>query len=171
MGKTSSFSEHLELAHFKKAIEYIEACASGIKHLNAQELLQINSRAAGSGTTEDLWRTDAATIHLKTGRKKDFDVISNPLFRARDVISNSRQRAKNGEVVQAATDLYVHLVKAHIFRDANRRTAVAAVFWLLLENNIRVKAEDLLVFGLGDLEDDAQIAAVEKQIGVLVAEA
>jgi hypothetical protein len=147
--------KQLELVRFEKAIEYIQANLHGQKHLNAQELAQINNML--NSTHEDPWRAETTSIQLPGGRRETMALISNPVFAARDIIFKARDTLEQGQISQSAAALYSDLVLCHLFKDANRRTAVAAVFWLLLEKGIEIPAMGLLQLGLGDLRMEKQV--------------
>ena len=74
----------------------------------------------------------------------------------------------NGEVEEAAVDLYSQLVLNHFFKDANRRTAVAATHWLLLERGIHISALGLLEVGIGDIRSEEQLDSLRKLIRVSI---
>lgn len=156
MENTISLKKQRELASFERAIDYISA--QDKKHLNAQELSVLNNML-NFRNDEDPWRTETAKIKLPSGRVKEVGIIMNPLFQARDLISKSRDVALTN-LVEAAVYLYSHLVLSHLFKEANRRTAVAALYWLCLERGVQIPAMGLLELGLGDLTEPEQQAAL-----------
>lgn len=157
-----SLKKQLELVRFERAIEYVANNAHGLKHLNAQELAHINKLLNAS--EEEPWRAEAAVINLPSGRKESLSILSNPMIQVRDIISTARERAREGEIVDAATDLYSQLVLHHFFKDGNRRSAVAAVYWLLLERDIHIPAIGLLELGIGDLRIKGQLEILKNLI-------
>lgn len=147
--------KQLELAKFEKTIEYVSSSARGQKHLNAQELAHINNMLTGS--SDDPWRTQPVTLQLPSGNEEHFSVVSNPMIRAREIIFQARDTVTaGGDVGEAATKLYQQLVLSHLFKEANRRTAVAATSWLLCEHGINIPALGLLELGIGDLRAAGQ---------------
>lgn len=159
--------KQLELVRFEKAIDYINVNSLGHKHLNATELAHINNILTNK--TESPWRTEAVDLHLPSGRKESLGLISNPMIVARDLLSNCVQRAKDGDIADAATDLYRELVLHHFFQDANRRTAVAATYWLLHERGIEIPAMGLLEIGIGDIRHQEQLEGLRNVIKATIA--
>jgi hypothetical protein len=156
MGESHVLKKQLELVRFEKTIEYIQTTASAHrKHLNVPELAQLNNMLTNS--TGDPWRVESVSLKLPSGRVETLSMISNPLFEARDIIFRARDEAEQGNLSEAASYLYSQLVLKHFFNDANRRTAVAAAFWILLEKNVEIPAMGLLQLGLGDLRMEKQL--------------
>ncbi len=158
--------KQLQRVRFEKAISYIEANASGKKHLNTQELASLNVMIRGSD--DDPWRNEAAVVAIPGGKRATFAILTNPMINLRNIISNALQKAANGDVEEAALDLYSQLVLNHFFKDANRRTAVAATHWLLLERGIHISALGLLEFGIGDIRSEDQLKSLKKLIHVSI---
>jgi len=151
--------KQLELVRFEKAIDYVHSNAGGQKHLNSSELANINKILCNYGD-EDPWRVGPVTLTLPSGRQGHFAVISNSQKEASELINECRDMASNGELIEAATRLYSELVMKHLFREANRRTAVAATTWLLYEYGISIPAMGLLEMGLGDVRENEQMNAL-----------
>ncbi|MEQ1879069.1 MAG: Fic family protein [Bdellovibrionia bacterium] len=152
----NQLKKQLELVRFEKTVEYILTTANAHrKHLNVPELAQINGMLTNS--SDDPWRVESVNLKLPSGRVETLSMISNPLFEARDIIFQARDEAEQGNLSEAAAYLYSQLVLKHFFKDANRRTAVAAVFWLLIERNVEIPAMGLLQLGLGDLRMEKQL--------------
>lgn len=158
--------KQLQRVRFEKAISYIEANSNGKKHLNTQELAGLNIMIRGSD--DDPWRNEAAVVSIPGGKRAAFGILTNPMINLRNIISNSLQKAANGEVEDAALDLYSQLVLNHFFKDANRRTAVAATHWLLLERNIHISALGLLEFGIGDIRSEDQLKSLKNLIRISI---
>jgi hypothetical protein len=158
----------LELVRFEKAIDYVTGAAGSRKHLNAQELAAINAILTNAPVTapSDVspWRQEPAVIQLPSGRQETFALLNNPIFSCRDLLAGVVQRAREGEVEAAAAQCYAQLMRSHFFQDANRRTAVAATYWLLLENGIKISPLGLLEIGVGDLADPSQVEALERLV-------
>lgn len=157
----------LELVRFEKAIDYITGAAGLRKHLNAQELAGINAILTNSADNEP-WRQELAVIQLPSGRQETFSILSNPIFACRDLLAKVSQRAREGEVEVAAAQCYLELMRSHFFKDANRRTAVAATYWLLLENGVRIAPLGLLEIGVGDLAIPEQASLLERLVRTAV---
>ncbi len=158
--------KQLQRVRFEKAISYIDQNANGKKHLNTQELASLNMMIRGSD--EDPWRSEAAVVSIPGGKRASFSILTNPLISLRNIISNAMQKAMNGDVEDAALDLYSQLVLNHFFKDANRRTAVAATHWLLLERGIHISALGLLEFGIGDIRSEDQLKSLKKLIRISI---
>ncbi len=154
--------KQLQRVRFEKAISYIEANANGKKHLNTQELASLNMMIRGND--DDPWRSEAAIVAIPGGKRATFAILSNPMINLRNIVSNALQKAMNGDVEDAALDLYSQLVLNHFFKDANRRTAVAATHWLLLERGIHISALGLLEFGIGDIRSVDQLKSLRSLI-------
>jgi hypothetical protein len=154
--------KQLQRVRFEKAISYIEANAQGKKHLNTQELAGLNMMIRGND--EDPWRSEAAVVSIPGGKHASFAILTNPMISIRNIVSNALQKAMNGDVEDAALDLYSQLVLNHFFKDANRRTAVAATHWLLLERNIHISALGLLEIGIGDIRSEDQLNSLRNLI-------
>lgn len=168
MGDVLVLKKQLELVRFEKTIEYIQTTAqSHKKHLNVPELAQLNNML--TNTNEDPWRVEAVSLRLPSGRIENMSMISNPLFEARDIIFRARDEAEQGNMSEAAAYLYSQLVLKHFFKDANRRTAVAAVYWLLLERDVEIPAMGLLQLGLGDLRMEKQLDTLNGLIAHTIA--
>lgn len=158
----------LQRVRFEKAIDYIDQSSyGGRKKLNSQELAQINNIIRGT-QEETPWRIESTQVDLPSGKKAHFSVVSNPIVMARQIISDAFLRMDNGSLIEAAIELYSQLVLSHLFKDANRRTAVAATYWLLSEKNIQISALGLLELGLGDLRSEEQNHKLAQLIEVTV---
>jgi hypothetical protein len=107
---------------------------------------------------------EAVTLSLPSGRQDRMSVISNSQMRAGDFISSAREDANDGDLANAAAKLYRDLVINHLFNDANRRTAVVAVSWLLLEHDVTIPAMGLLEIGAGDLREGDSFEALKQMI-------
>ena len=168
MAEKHVLKKQLELVRFEKTAEYIQAAAYGHKkHLNVPELAQINNMLTGHN--DDPWRVESVSLKLPSGRVETLSMITNPIFEARDIIFRARDDAEQDNFTEAATYLYSQLVLKHFFKDANRRTAVAATFWLLLERDIEIPAMGLLQLGLGDIRMEKQLVTLEGLIAHTIA--
>jgi len=153
--------KQLELVRFEKTIDYVTASAGGRKHLNSSELAHINSMLTLTPT--EVWRSEPVTVKLPFG-DKNFSMITNYQIQAQEIISKARDEANNGDLAQAAAKIYADLVLNHLFIDANRRTAVAAASWILMEHGVTIQAMGLLELGAGDLSEPKQFQALKQVI-------
>lgn len=168
MANRDILRKQLELVRFEKALDYIHLNARGAKHLNTQELATINGILTGKSDSHP-WRSEVVDLPLPSGRREIFAVVVNPLIVARDLLSNCTQRARDGEIEEAATHLYRELVLHHFFQDANRRTAVAALYWLLLDRGLDIPAMGLLELGIGDIRNTDHLESLRTVIKATIA--
>ncbi len=157
---TNVLKKQLELVRFEKTIDYVKSHAGGQKHLNSSELAHLNNMLCNVNNSEDPWRMGPVTLTLPSGRQGHFSVLSNSQKEASELIGQCRDMANNGHLIEAATKLYSELVLKHLFKEANRRTAVAATSWLMYEHGIQIPAMGLLEMGLGDLREKEQMDAL-----------
>lgn len=134
---------------FLRGVDVVRNAAGGIKKINSQELAHLNQIM--TETSEDPWRFEPVEIAIPGGQTHHFNIVSNPINRARELCGQAVQMAGNGEVREAAFHLYIELVLAHLFKDANRRTAVLATLWILESGGLRVDPTALLNIPLGNL--------------------
>ncbi|MEK7358127.1 MAG: Fic family protein [Bdellovibrionota bacterium] len=154
---------------FRRGAENVRHAAGGIKKINSQELVHLNQLM--TETSDEPWRFEPVEITIPGGQTHLFNLVSNPINRARDICGQALQIAGNGEPRKAALYLYTELVLAHLFKDANRRTAVLATLWILENDGIRVDENTLLNIPLGDLRDDADRKTFEEKFRALVGDA
>lgn len=152
--KLNPLQKQLEQQKFLHALDYIRRESNGIKKLTTSELSRINQFITGND--EEPWRFNSVHIELPNGQIQEMNVITNPINRARDLISSSFDLAHNGNILLAASELYIHLVLEHLFLAGNRRTAVLAVSWLLSSHGILIEAEELLGIPVGNLRNVAE---------------
>lgn len=155
MVKPTSLNQVREKQRFLGAVDYVIRSARGIKKITSSELAQLNKLLTES--TDDPWRFSEAEVEIPSGQKHLISVILNPVTRARDLLGAATERAGNGEAREAASSLYSELVLSHLFRVANRRTAVLAALWILEAGGIHVDAEELLKIPVGDLRQKADL--------------
>jgi hypothetical protein len=154
--------KQLELVRFEKTMDYVKASAGSAKRLNANELAHLNQMLTAE--TTDPWRMEPVTLSLPSGKQDRLSVISNSQMRAGEFISSAREQANDGDLANAAARLYRDLVINHLFNDANRRTAVVGVSWLLLEHSVSIPAVGLLELGAGDLREEEAFQALKQLI-------
>ncbi len=139
--------------------------SGGLKKLSSNELAHLNKMMTSSD--DEPWRFDPIEVQIPSGKKLHFNVTTNPISRARDIIGNANQLAGNLQVFEAASYIYSQLVLEHLFKDANRRTAVLATLWILLEYQFNVDAEELLNTPIGDLRDQQSLNSLADRIKAL----
>lgn len=154
-----------ENQRFVNGLSYVYRAAGGIKKINSGELMHLNQILT---ETDEPWRFEPAEIEIPGGKKQLFNLVSNPVAKARELIGNALQTAGNGEVEKAAVELYRELVLAHLFRDANRRTAVLATVWILENHGIKVDAESLANIPVGDLRTESERRIFENRVSELI---
>lgn len=147
-------------------MDYVRKESQGIKKLSTTELSRINSFL--SGTQDDPWRFDPVDVQIPTGVLHTMKMISNPVNRARDLIGNALQMSGNGHGLDAASYLYSELVLAHLFKQANRRTAVAAALWILLISGYDCDADQFLRLPIGDLRNPSDLDSLRSKIEAIV---
>jgi prophage maintenance system killer protein len=157
--------KQLEQERFARVISHVEQTANSIKLLNATELARLNQMI--NGHTEDPWRQDAASIQLPTGKVHQMSVMNNPLHVARDVLELANQLADQ-DLPEAAFQLYSKLVLAHLFKDANRRTAALATLWFLRANGGDVDVVKLSQTPAGDLREAADVSKLKSALTPLI---
>jgi hypothetical protein len=162
----SLLHQHRDHQRFLHGVDYVLRAAHGIKKITSSELAHLNRLLTDA--PDDPWRFDEAEVQIPSGQKHTFNLVSNPMTRARDLLGIAIQRVGNGETKEAAFFLYSELVLNHLFRDANRRTAVLATLWILEMGGIHVDAEKLLTLPLGDLRNKKDRDAFVEQFERLV---
>lgn len=169
MSGSDFLKKQLEETRFEHALNYVEQSAGGKKKLIGSELAHLNQML--NHTTEAPWRNQQTVVTIPGGKTKHFNVILNVQLRSRDILGNAHDILHSGDVSEAATYLYSHLVSEHFFNDGNRRTAVVATYWLLLETGKKIDAHELHKIGLGDLNNAEDLAQLKKAIEGLIAKA
>lgn len=159
----SELQKQLDQQKFLHGISYVQQISSGIKKLTSNELAYLNHLITNH-KTEDTWRFDPVEVQIPSGAKVHFNIISNPLARARDIIGDAFQKAGNDEIIEAAAMLYSQLVMEHLFKDANRRTAVLATIWLLNSNGVDADPLKLHDIPIGDLRAPGSMQELVKKI-------
>lgn len=152
----------LERARFERALEVAESMVGTGAFLNTAELARINNILRGE--TDEPWREDAAVCRLPSGRDEAFQVLADPITKAKEILRAAKDRAAAGEVIEAAADIYAQLVLIHVFKDANRRTAVVAAAYLLRLYGQDISAMGLHELGLGDLRVPGQVDALRETL-------
>jgi len=155
--------KQLELVRFEKTMDYVYQSSGGPKRLNSNELAHLNQMLRHKQDVP--WRSTPVSIDIpSSGKTYDFGVISNSQMEASHIIAKAHDIAANGDIPEAATHLYSELMLKHLFNDANRRTAVAAMAWLMLEYDVSIPAMGLLELGVGDIRQPEQRQALKSII-------
>ncbi|MBI3556115.1 MAG: Fic family protein [Deltaproteobacteria bacterium] len=152
----------LERARFERALEVADSMVESGAFLNTAELARINNVLRGE--KDEPWREGAAVCSLPSGREENLQILADPITKAKELLRTAKDRATSGEVVEAAADLYAHLVLTHVFKDANRRTAVVAASYLLRLHGVQISAMGLHELGLGDLRAEGQMEALRETL-------
>ena len=154
-----SLRRQLEMTRFDHAQEVAESLADHRALLTPIELARINNILTGKkpADTDLAWRKGSATITLPSGRTETLQLFKDPLVTSRDKLHKATELAENGNVVEAAVWIYVELVLAHVFEDANRRTAVLAAHYFFRRYGLPLSGLALHELGLPDLREEGQI--------------
>ncbi len=164
-GSKNPLQKQLDYQKFLHGVYYVSQSSRGIKKLTSSELAHLNTLITSQ--TDEVWRLTPMEVQIPTGKKIQFNVVNNPIHRARDIIGNALQKAGNQQIFEAASYLYSQLVLEHLFKDANRRTAVLATLWLLQEFGVEVDAEKLHQVPIGDLRDSMSFNSLSDRIRAL----
>lgn len=157
-----SLKRQLELSRFERALSVSESLADHRALLTNAELARLNGIL--TGTTADPWREDTVTLNLPSGNSETISLVADPKVTCRDKLHRATELAEAGSVIDAAVDIYVGLVRAHVFTDANRRTAVLAAHYFLRRYGVPVSGVALHEIGLGDIRDEAQVESLRETI-------
>jgi prophage maintenance system killer protein len=161
--KSDSLQRQLQLVRFERALEASESLAEHRALLTTVELARMNQILTGS-TASELWRRQATTITLPSGKTETLALIVDPVLTTREMLHLATEKAESGLVIDAAVDIYAGLVLAHVFEDANRRTAVLAGHFFLRRYGSSISGLALHELGLGDLRQEGQIEALREMI-------
>lgn len=169
-GTKNPLQKQLDHQKFLHAIDYVRSEANGLKKLSTTELSRTNQYLCSKSQDENFepWRFAPVHIQIPGGASHRVNVISNPMNRARELIGTAIQMSGNGQGLEAASYLYAHLVLEHLFKEANRRTAVAAALWILLISGYDCDAEKLLAIPIGDLRNENDLSNLKHKIEAIV---
>ena len=162
----SELQKQLEHQKFLHGISYVQQAAGGIKKLNSSELSHLNQILTDN--KHEPWRLSETKVQIPSGQMQHFNIVSNPINRAREIIGNASDMAANDKTLEGASYLYSQLVLEHLFMDANRRTAVLATLWLLQSYSLEVDAQELLRVPIGNLRDKKDLELLAQKIEKLV---
>lgn len=158
-----SLVRQLEMTRFERALQVSESMAEHRVLLTTMELVRLNNILTGQ-KDDDPWRHEPVTLTLKSGKPVTYSLITDPVLTTREKLHKATERAEGGGVIDAAVDMYVGLVLSHVFKDANRRTAVLAAHYFLKRYGIPLSGVALHEIGLGDLRQEGQIEALHETI-------
>jgi hypothetical protein len=167
----NQLQKELDRQKFLHTVAYVRQEYSGIKKLSTTELTRANQFLTGLNHGEeqsDPWRFEPAEIQIPGGARHQINLISNPINRARELIGTALQLVGNNQTVEAAEYLYSQLVLEHLFKAANRRTAVLATLWILLVGGYDCDPELLLSIPIGDLRKPEDLKALYLKIQTII---
>ncbi len=164
MAEPESLKKQLERARFERALEVSESMAMHRVLLTTAEIARLNNVLVGKAPDHDPWRQEPVNITLPSGKTASLNMIGDPKLSVRDKLHRSTEIAENGQVIDAAVEIYAGLVLLHPFRDANRRTAVLAAHYFLNRYGVALSGLALHEIGLGDLREPGQIEALKETI-------
>lgn len=163
---TDFLKRQLEMTRFERALEVSESLAVRRALLTITELARLNQIVTGE--TETPWRQGSVSVELPSGKIESFTLIADPMQIARERLHRATARAESGSPVDAAVELYVDLVLAHVFKDGNRRTAVLSGHYFLTRYGVPLSGLAILELGLGNLREEGQIQALRELIHHMV---
>jgi prophage maintenance system killer protein len=158
----SPLARQLEVARFERAMEVAESMADHRALLTTAELGRLNNIL--TGVNDDPWRQEPVTLTLPSGRTEELLLVADPKQNAREKLHHATELAEGGNVIDAAVDVYVGLVMAHVFKDANRRTAVLAAHYFLRRHGAAISGLALHEIGLGDLREEGAVQSLRETI-------
>lgn len=153
----------LEIARFERALEVAESMANHRVLLTTMELARLNNILTGRND-DNPWRHDPQTITLPSGKTETLQLLADAKVTAREKLHRATELAEQGAIIDAAVDLYSGLVLSHVFKDANRRSAVCAAHYFLTRYGLPISGLALHEIGLGDLREEGQIQALRETI-------
>ncbi len=166
MSPKNPLHKQLDEQKFLHGAAYVEQATKGPKILTTAELAYLNQMLTDKN--REPWRLEPMAVTIPTGKTHHFNILSNPIPLAREIIGDAFSEAGNGDVRDAALHIYSRLILAHLFNDANRRTAALAVLWLLRSNNASIDPIELEKFPVGDLRDPGDLAKLAEKLKSLI---
>lgn len=158
----NALKRQLEMSRFERALEVAESLADHRALLTTAELARLNNILTGKN--DDPWRQGPVTLTLPSGKTETLALLADPVIKAREHLHRATETAEMGAVVDAAVDIYSGLVLAHVFADANRRTAVLAAHYFLRRYGVPLSGLALHELGLGDLREPGQIEGLRETV-------
>lgn len=131
--------------------------------LTTAELARLNNILTGK-ENEEPWRQGPVTITLPSGKTETLALLADPKLTAREKLHRATEKADMGAPLDAAVDIYVAMVLAHVFQDANRRTAVLAAHYFFKRYGVPLSGLALHEMGLGDLREEGQIESLHETV-------
>ncbi len=158
------------MSRFERALEIAESLAEHRALLTTAELARMNHILTGTDgkSDKDPWRQEAVTITLPSGKTETLSLIANPVMTAREKLHRSTELAENGNALEAALAIYVGLVMAHVFIDANRRTAALAAHYFFARYGVPLSGLSIHELGLGDLREPGQMELLRQTVEQMV---
>lgn len=166
MSPSRELTRQLQEQKFLHAEAYVRNSAGTLKHMTTSELAHINQMLTGEG--DEPWRLEPVEVTIPSGNIHHFNIVSNPIIQAREILGHAQDLAANGKVKEGALYLYSKLVLSHFFRDANRRTAVLATLWLLQSHQSDVNAVELARLPIGDLREAKDFEVLRAKLEQLI---
>ncbi len=173
-GNSLSLFKQLEITRFDRALAATESLAGNRSLLTTAELERLNGILIGKKTAStgletanqisEMWRDSPVTLSLPSGKIETLSILRDPKLTAREHLHEATELAENGHPIDAAVTIYVKLVLSHVFKDANRRTAVLAAHYFLTRYGTPLSGLALHEIGLGDLREPGQIDALKDTI-------
>jgi len=160
--KPSTLLKQLELTRFERALETADSMAMNRVLMTTVELERLNNILTGNA--EDPWRTDPIDVTLPSGRTETLHLLKDPKITLRESLHHATELAENGDVIDAAVNIYVGMVLAHPFKDANRRTGVVAAHYFLSRYDVPLSGLALHELGLGDVREMGQVDALKETL-------
>lgn len=164
--RIETLKKQLERTRFERALEVTESLVNHRALLTTTELARLNQIVTGN--LEDPWRQKQTTLTLPGGITKTLALVIDPKILAREKLHQTTERAESGDALNAAVDLYVDLVLAHVFEDGNRRTAVLASHYFLIRHGTPISGIVLHEIGLGDLHEPGEIESLRETIHQII---
>ncbi len=168
-GSSVSLLKQLEISRFDRALTAVESLGQNRSLLTTMELERLNGILNGKKVDQlealsGIWRDTPVTLALPSGKTETLSVLRDPKVTAREHLHEATELAENGHIIDAAVSVYVKLVLSHVFKDANRRTAVLAAHYFLIRYGAPISGLALHEIGLGDLREPGQIEALKETI-------
>ena len=171
-----SLKDQLEATRFERAKEIAESLAEHRALLTTAELARINTIITGKGTAKgqdsverlgedpQIWRRETTTITLPGGRKETLALIVDPVLTAREKLHRATELAESGSALDAGVAVYIGLVLAHVFLDANRRTAALAAHYFFRRYGLPLSGVELHGLEIGDLREPKQLEELRENV-------
>jgi prophage maintenance system killer protein len=170
METSEILKRQLDKIRFERALEVTESLAEHRALLTTFELARLNQILVGKqparqpGDESGTWRESTTTITLPSGRSETLTLIIDPKITAREKLHRATQLAEDGAVIDAAVGIYTDLVLAHVFEDANRRTAVLASHYFFRRYGVPISGTALHDLPLGDIREPGQIESLRQTV-------